>query len=111
MRKALSKKVYVKEWRAIEKVRKRHNRFITEYVRVKFWNVYNEANSFFNALNTMYPQKLDLRRTKEFKRWKEAVKNTNNPEANIIVQTLHTTVSYRVRKLFTGSQTRQKYSN
>ena len=42
----------------------------------------------------MYPQKLDLRRTKEFKGWKEAVKNTNNSEANIIVQTLHTTVSY-----------------
>ena len=39
----------------------------------------------------MHPQKLDLRKTKEFKKWKQTVRDTNNPEANIIVQTLYTT--------------------
>ena len=93
MGKTPEQKAYKKRWRALEKYRKRQNGFITEYTRVKFGNVYNEANSFFNALNAIHPQKLNLRRTKEFKGWKEAIKNAHNPEASLIVQTLHTAVS------------------
>ena len=104
MGKTPEQKAYKKRWRALEKYRKRHNTFITEYTRVKFENVYNEANSFFNALNAIHPQKLDLRRTKEFKGWKEAIKNAENPEACLIVQTLHTAVSYG------ENQTEQNYT-
>ena len=53
----------------------------------------------------MHPQKLDLRKTKEFKKWKQAVRDTNNPEANIIVQTLYTTVSYEENQIDTEQNT------
>ena len=89
-----SRMVYKRKWRQIEKRRKRCNAFITEYTRLKFGNVYNEAVCFYNALEQMYPDKVYVKKTKEFKTWKEALINTENPESNIIVQTLYTSVSY-----------------
>ena len=86
---------YKRKWRQIEKRRKRCNAFISEYTRLKFGNVYNEAVSFYNALVQLYPDKVDVKKTKEFRSWKEALsQNTENPESNIIVQTLYTSVAY-----------------
>ena len=90
MGKTPAQKAYSVKWRKIERGRKRHNTFIVEYTKLKFWNVYNEANCFFTALDSLYPEKLDLRRTKEFKDWKKAVTNTSNSEINIITQVLQT---------------------
>ena len=42
----------------------------------------------------MYPDKTDVKKTKEFISWREAITNTENSESNIIVQHLYTDVSY-----------------
>ena len=86
--------LYKKRWRETDRLRKRHNNFVVEYIRIKFGNIYNEANSFFNGLNSIYSEKLDLRRTKEFKKWKESIINPESPEPLIISQTLQTDVTY-----------------
>ena len=44
--------------------------FIAEYIQVKYPEHYNEAASFFNTLNRMYPVKPELRKTKEFREFK-----------------------------------------
>ena len=89
-----SRMIYKRKWRQVEKKRKWFNSFITEYTRLKFGNVYNEAACFYNALEQLYPDK-NVKKTKEFISWKKALaENANNPESNIIVQTMYTSVSY-----------------
>ena len=114
MGKTPAQKVYSVKWRQIERRRKRCNAFITEYTRLKFGNVYNEAICFYNSLDAIHPHKLDLRRTKEFKRWKEALINAENPESSLIVQTLHTSVSYggkRGKQNNTETTNNESYNN
>ena len=94
----MKKNQYVRQWRVTERGRRRHNSFISDYIKVKFENIYHEALCFFNALNEMYPEKLDLRKTREYRNWKQSVKGTNNPESNIIVQTLITTTETTVNE-------------
>ena len=48
--------------------------FIAEYIEIKYSGIYNEALQFFNALNTTHPTKPDLRKAKEFREWKAAMK-------------------------------------
>ena len=47
--------------------------FICEYIQFKYFDLYAEAASFFNALNTMYSTKHDLRKTKEYREWKTVI--------------------------------------
>ena len=82
---------YKRNWRQIEKQRKRTNSFIVEYTRIKFPYVHNEAINFYSALKQLYPDK-DAKKTKEFKAWKEAIINPQEPD--IIVNHLYTDVSY-----------------
>ena len=44
--------------------------FINEYVQAKHEEIYEEAVAFYNYVNTIYPQKGDLRKTQEFKAMK-----------------------------------------
>ena len=67
------KKVYVKEWRVHERVRRRKNHFVASYVKHKFFNDYSEAICLYDALEKKYPQKRDLCKTEEFLNWKESV--------------------------------------
>ena len=56
--------------------------FINEYVKAKHEEIYEEAAAFYNYVNTIYPQKSDLRKTQEFKAMKLGstfvVKQKNN---------------------------------
>ena len=72
--------VYVKSWRQSQRIRRRVSSFVEEYVREKFNNIYSEALNFYNALDMLYPKKYDLRRTLEFRRWKQAICDGNNSE-------------------------------
>ena len=47
--------------------------FIAEYIQIKYPGLYNEAACFFNAINTTYPTKPELRKTKEFREWKASM--------------------------------------
>ena len=68
------------EQRRANKSKTRQAVFISEYVQSKYFDVYSEACSFFNALNTMYATKYDLRKTSEFRQWKAHI-NGEVPKA------------------------------
>ena len=58
------------ELRRNEKNARRQAYFIADYVQVKYFNIYCEAARFFNALNTLYPTKYDIRKTSEYRTWR-----------------------------------------
>ena len=66
-------KARVNELRRNEKIRRRQAYFVSEYINAKYFHLYREATNFFNALNTMYPTKSDLRKTVEFRNWRTAI--------------------------------------
>ena len=72
------------ELRRIQTSKTRQAVFIAEYIQFKYFHVYAEAASFYNALNTLYPTKYDLRKTTEYREWKmvingETVKTKRKP--------------------------------
>ena len=83
------KRVYVRSWRVNERVRRRTNSLIADYVKHKYNNVYHEALCFYDVLERQYPNKHDLRKTKEYYAWKETVTSGTNELAGT-VQTLIT---------------------
>ena len=85
-----TKKLYVRNWRVGERARRRTNCFVTDYVKQKFNNIYCEALCFYDGLNKLYPKKYDLRKTQEYRKWKEIVNDSNNQELAGTVQTLIT---------------------
>ena len=76
---------YVKNWRQTTRRQKRVCYFVEEYVREKFHSVYSEALDFYNELDVLYPQKIDLRKTVEFRRWKNDLAHGNNSETPVIL--------------------------
>ena len=60
------------ELRRMEKSKRRQAYFVAEYIQVKYFQLYGEAANFYNALNTLYPNKYDLRKTAEYRSWKMA---------------------------------------
>ena len=53
--------------------------FISEYIQVKYSNMYNEAAYYFDRINAIHPTKSDLRKTKEFRAWR-ATMNGEQPK-------------------------------
>ena len=47
--------------------------FVHEYVETKYLHIYEEAGKLYNTLNEAYPAKPDLRRTEEFRSWKNSI--------------------------------------
>ena len=47
--------------------------FVNEYVETKYFYIYEEAAELYNNLNEIYPCKPDLRRTDEFRFWKNNI--------------------------------------
>ena len=68
------------EQRRANKSKTRQAVFISEFVQSKYFDVYSEACRFFNALNTLYATKYDLRKTSEFRLWKSSI-NGEVPKA------------------------------
>ena len=64
---------YKNERRNQSKILIREALFINEYVQTKYKDIYNEAASLYNQINKKYSKKPDLRRTTEFKLWKNSV--------------------------------------
>ena len=63
------------EQRRRNKLKTRQALFTSEYVQAKYFDIYKEATVFYNALNSLYPAKHDLRKTGEFREWKKAVEH------------------------------------
>ena len=68
-----TRNTYVKNWRQKQRVVKRKTIFVHEYVRAKFDKVYAEAMKFYSQLDQTYPDKKDLCKTTEFRKWRENV--------------------------------------
>ena len=68
---------YKNQRRAIAKSLSREAAFITEYVRCKYNDIYREAGMLYNEINNEYPRKPDLRKTLEFRQWKNNVAKGN----------------------------------
>ena len=63
--------------------------FSLEYIQIKHPEIYNEACNFFTAINSKYPEKYDLRKTKEFLSFKqspELVKNMTSTELEPLLE-------------------------
>ena len=65
---------YKKAKRNQSRANVRESLFIAEYVQNKYSNVYMEAAAMYNNLNKKHPRKPDLRRTAEFRAWKNNTK-------------------------------------
>ena len=58
--------------------------FIHEYVKTKYVNIYHEAAGFYNQINKQYSKKPDLRKTYQFRSWKNQVAaQKGQPQTNI----------------------------
>ena len=52
--------------------------FISDYVYVKYNLIYQEAAALYNQINQKHPRKPDLRKTIEYRRWKNNIAASNN---------------------------------
>ena len=64
---------YKNERRNKAKILTREALFVNEYLQTKYKNIYNEAAEFYNMLNKQYAKKPDLRKTLEFRLWKNQI--------------------------------------
>ena len=68
---------YKKQRRNQQKTLTRESLFISEYVQVKYKDIYREAASLYNEINKKHSQKPDLRKTVEFRQWKNSLSIAN----------------------------------
>ena len=65
---------YTKEYKDNKKleykIAVRQGIFITDYVKTKYDQIYNEAADLYNSINIKYPCKPNLMKTREFRTWK-----------------------------------------
>ena len=64
---------YKNERRNKAKILTREALFVNEYVQTKYKDIYNEAAEMYNRLNKQYDKKPDLRKTLEFRIWKNQI--------------------------------------
>ena len=74
---------YKKSRRNQSRVKAREALFITEYVETKYNSIYKEAATMYNSINKRYPKKPDLRRSAEFRGWKNAVKQNGKSTTDL----------------------------
>ena len=63
--------------------------FSMEYIEIKYPEIYNEACKFFTVIDSKYPEKHDLRKTKEFLSFKESpelMKNMSSTELEPLLE-------------------------
>ena len=61
---------YKNERRNQARIITREALFVSEYIKIKYEDTYNEAAAFYNEINKMHARKPDLRKSLEFRVWK-----------------------------------------
>ena len=56
----------------------REGMFISDFVNTKYKCIYQEASALYNEINQINPRKPDLRRTKEYRQWKNNIASAHN---------------------------------
>ena len=77
-------KEYKNARREITKTLTRQGMFIAEYVQCKYKEIYKEAANMYNQLNNQYPCKPDLRKTTQFRDWKNTMAKAGGQSPNHI---------------------------
>ena len=52
--------------------------FVSDYIKTKYSGIYMEAATFYNQLNEIHPRKPDLRKSIEYRGWKNQLATQNN---------------------------------
>ena len=65
------RKDYQRNLRETQRSERRQAIFITEYVQLKYFDIFSEAAQYYNELNTLYPTRPDLRKSQEYREWKK----------------------------------------
>ena len=94
--------LYKKQLRRNNTSKKRQSIFISEYIFVKYFDIYQEAAQLFNQINVKHPRKPDLRTSIEFKNWKREMRGLpkiperkrRDPASHIIYQNISTEQSH-----------------
>ena len=88
--------------------------FVNEYLQTKYKDIYREAASLYNEINKKYPQKPDLRKSVEFREWKNSVAvSKGEPRTYIPRQKVYkyNRTEYRDIKLTPTTETPSKKNN
>ena len=75
---------YKNEKRRHSRTLVREGMFISDYLKTKYECIYNEASVLYNTINQIHPQKPDLRRTREYRLWKNNLASSRNMPTIII---------------------------
>ena len=67
------RKDYQRNLRETQRSERRQAIFITEYVQLKYFDIFSEAAQYYNELNTLYPTRPDLRKAQEYREWKKGM--------------------------------------
>ena len=70
--------LYKKEKRRENRSKVRQALFVSEYVFYKQFEIYQEAAKLYNEINQLYPRKPDLRKTEEFRVWRNSITGKPN---------------------------------
>ena len=67
-----------RDYRAVEKEKKRRAYFIQDYVRIKYPEVFKEVNAMYLDISKRYPGKSDLTKLYYLKKWEAKMKSQQN---------------------------------
>ena len=68
--------------RVVQREKRRRSVFVHDYIRTKYFEIYNECNAFDQNLSEKYPEKLDLTKSKEYKKWKGKLSDGTQSESD-----------------------------
>ena len=81
---AYTTNAYKNEKRRQAKSLVREGMFVADYVQTKYSTIYKEAAQLYNKINKLHPRKPDLRRTTEYREWKNKTSiQQNKPTTSI----------------------------
>ena len=81
---AYTTNAYKNEKRRQAKSLVREGMFVADYVQTKYSTIYKEAAELYNHINKLHPRKPDLRRTTEYRLWKNKTAiQQNKPTTSI----------------------------
>ena len=88
------KAIEARRWRVNAKEKKRFNKLVTEYVRFKYHDIYDECHRLYKVLDEKHSESHDLTKTRTFKRMIEDLKDQSlSPAQDLIDEPVPNTSS------------------
>ena len=87
------KAIEARRWRINAKEKKRFNKFVTEYVRFKHHDIYDECHQLYKVLDEKHSESHDLTKTRTFRRMIEDLKDQSSSPVQDLVDEPNTSSS------------------